>query len=344
MYSDDDRGPPTTPSLRGVEVRDRAVTVEVQDAPPISAIPSTRGRFLFALMRRMRELDRHDLPALPRAVLIVMADFADSNGVAWPAVATVAKTAGMSENTARKAIVALVKHGWLVVKTEATARSTARYIVRANGRSFQAQDGDDPGQDDRGSRGAPLDRGVHAVDPRGAGDGPQGCISERSGVQETDPRGSRGGPDPLTDPLSDPHKDPPNEAHNARAGALVPDGAQVGMFGGVVAEKPKRRKPALEVPLPADWRPTEIHEAFAKKHGLDLETEVFSFKGWAENKTRSGWNGTFSTRLANSVKWAGERKSVAATNAARASLFQRGGWSREDAERNAPSAAEGDEV
>ena len=49
--------------------------------------------------------------------------------------------------------------------------------------------------------------------------------------------------------------------------------------------------------------------AFYEQAGwhLDLDTEVFAFKGWAEGRTALSWNGTFSTRLANSVKWRSER-------------------------------------
>lgn len=69
----------------------------------------------------------------------------------------------------------------------------------------------------------------------------------------------------------------------------------------------KRRSPPVETPLPADWTPSKHHREYAHNLGLDLDTEVFSFKGWAEGRTAVSWNGTFSTRLANSVKWRNER-------------------------------------
>ncbi len=72
------------------------------------------------------------------------------------------------------------------------------------------------------------------------------------------------------------------------------------------AKKPRAKRvpaPAAEEPLPGDWQPTDAHRAFAAKHALDLDTELFGFRGWAEGKTAARWNGVFSTRLANSVKW-----------------------------------------
>jgi hypothetical protein len=59
--------------------------------------------------------------------------------------------------------------------------------------------------------------------------------------------------------------------------------------------------------MPSDWAPSEFHRKYAEQHGLDLENEVVSYKGWAEGKETGSWNGTFTTRLANEVKWRAER-------------------------------------
>ena len=72
--------------------------------------------------------------------------------------------------------------------------------------------------------------------------------------------------------------------------------------------KRKRQRPtAQEVPFPANWQPTEAHRDYATRHGLQLELEVDSFRGWAEGRTTVSWNGTFTTRLANQAKWNRER-------------------------------------
>lgn len=68
-----------------------------------------------------------------------------------------------------------------------------------------------------------------------------------------------------------------------------------------------KRAVAPEAPMPADWAPSEAHKAYAAKHGLNLQVEADGFKGWAEGRTALSWNGTFTTRLANSVKFRGER-------------------------------------
>lgn len=84
------------------------------------------------------------------------------------------------------------------------------------------------------------------------------------------------------------------------------------------AEKPKRRTKRaprpVEIPIPLDWSPTEKHVAYAAKHGLDLDREVEAFRGWADGRTQVSWNGTFTTRLANEVKWRRQRGVPAVPN------------------------------
>jgi len=70
----------------------------------------------------------------------------------------------------------------------------------------------------------------------------------------------------------------------------------------------RKRKHQPETALPPDWQPTEAHQAYAAKHGLQFELELDSFRGWAEGRTVVSWNGTFTTRLANQAKWNRERR------------------------------------
>jgi hypothetical protein len=65
----------------------------------------------------------------------------------------------------------------------------------------------------------------------------------------------------------------------------------------------RKRAVAQETQMPADWAPTDKHRAYATEHGLDLQLEVDAYRGWAEGRTTPSWNGTFTTRLANAVKW-----------------------------------------
>ncbi len=70
----------------------------------------------------------------------------------------------------------------------------------------------------------------------------------------------------------------------------------------------RRREVMSEVPIPDPFVPTDKHRAYCQQHGLDLELERDAFVGWAEGKTAASWNGTFSTRLANSVRFRRERQ------------------------------------
>jgi hypothetical protein len=70
--------------------------------------------------------------------------------------------------------------------------------------------------------------------------------------------------------------------------------------------KPKKAK-AVGTPLPADWKPSEAHEAYAKQRGIDLELTADAFRGNCDGKTAVSWNGRFSTWLANEAKWAKHR-------------------------------------
>jgi hypothetical protein len=72
-------------------------------------------------------------------------------------------------------------------------------------------------------------------------------------------------------------------------------------------KKPKREKPVGEHPLPDGWQPSAAHVAYAAKHGLRLDFEADAFRGWAEGRKALSWNGTFTTRLANSAKWGADK-------------------------------------
>lgn len=76
---------------------------------------------------------------------------------------------------------------------------------------------------------------------------------------------------------------------------------------------PKKRTSAKtsrkrEAPIPADWRPTEQHRAFAQEHRVDLELERVAFVGHFDGQNVKSPNGRFTTWLANSVKYKRERE------------------------------------
>jgi hypothetical protein len=89
------------------------------------------------------------------------------------------------------------------------------------------------------------------------------------------------------------------------------------------ARETRKRKPR-GTPLPEAWRPTESHQTFAAKHGLDVELAAVAFRGHAEQNAREAvsWNGAFTTWLAKQAEWNRQRGSKQA-------LVQQGGTIRE---------------
>lgn len=107
---------------------------------------------------------------------------------------------------------------------------------------------------------------------------------------------------------ADSQKEVPVTARARDSEERAKPGGQVTLPGVSAAPVARRRKvKPVERPMPADWQPTEAHRAYAAKHGVDLDAEVFGFRGWAEGRTQVSWNGAFATRLSNAVKWAKER-------------------------------------
>jgi DNA-binding transcriptional regulator YhcF (GntR family) len=60
----------------------------------------------------------------------------------------------------------------------------------------------------------------------------------------------------------------------------------------VARAKPAKTKPH---PLPADWKPTPEHRAFAAERGVDVDTEAEAFRAHAEAHAREAvvWNAAF---------------------------------------------------
>lgn len=241
MSAAEDMGPSTSRSGASAESHEKPVRVD-SARPPIS-----RGRFLFEHMNTVvRKLTAKQMPVEPRMVLTVMVDHANSEGVAWPSVETIASMSGVSEATARRALRKLVQHGWLTLLGGAGGgRTTARYRVNLHG--------------------CPLDTPVSGTT--------QGCQAATPGVSEGVPRGAPRIPDPHNDPHSDPHKKTP--VARVPAGARVcetrPTTMTMSLFGEPEPEalppatkKPRAArapKPAKEPPPPAAPKAAELYSA-----------------------------------------------------------------------------------
>lgn len=100
------------------------------------------------------------------------------------------------------------------------------------------------------------------------------------------------------EPKKEPTKEPSESAHGEAPETAAPS-AEPKRPG----TKRSKRAKAPEVPLPIDWTPSDAHRAYATKHGLDVEIVADAMRGWAEGRTTPSWNGTFSTWLANRVRW-----------------------------------------
>lgn len=70
-----------------------------------------------------------------------------------------------------------------------------------------------------------------------------------------------------------------------------------------MGSKKKKRAPKNDAQLPPDWAPSDSHRAYAKTHGVDLESSVSSFRLYFEGEERASWNKSFATWLGNRVIW-----------------------------------------
>ena len=74
--------------------------------------------------------------------------------------------------------------------------------------------------------------------------------------------------------------------------------------------KPTRaRRLRADVPLPADWQPTQAHADKARAKRLDLTHEADQFRNdaLAKGKHFADWSAAFHTWLGNAAKWRDER-------------------------------------
>ncbi len=298
MNATEETAPETSRSLRGAEGRDAAANVTVESVP---SQPLSRGRLLFAHMNTVvRCLTAKQMPVEPRMVLTVMVDHANSEGVAWPMVETVATQAGVSERTARNAIRDLERLGWLTALSgQKGGRISTRYRVNLTGRPF---DSEPRGAPRAPQGGAICPPGGQETPPRGAGRARQGGTACPPGGQGVPARAAPRAPDPHSDPLTDPHNEAPIYPHTPEATpAVAPAAPPPQAFALTPPEPPKAKRktpaPRADHPMPADWQTTPAHAALAKREGVHLEAQEERFRYWAEGKLSTSWNGRFSTWL-----------------------------------------------
>lgn len=95
--------------------------------PASSKSPISRGKLLFEIYRRTK---LGVMPAGCKLVLLVLADFVNENGVAWPSHDALMAACGCSIGTIKGAIDKLEDHGWIEVLSVGGGRESSRYRVQ----------------------------------------------------------------------------------------------------------------------------------------------------------------------------------------------------------------------
>ncbi|MFK4017265.1 DnaT-like ssDNA-binding domain-containing protein [Cobetia marina] len=88
--------------------------------------------------------------AFPRLLLLLMADYANEQGVCWPSVRRLSEEMSCSRSTVQRAIEALVEQGAMTVVARKTSagRQTSNFYRLAMGSDQQQQASDEPSPDD----------------------------------------------------------------------------------------------------------------------------------------------------------------------------------------------------
>lgn len=281
------------------------MTDEHDDAPPSER---TARAAIVALSRRLRTVAPKDLPIIDRAVLLAVAGRAHHDTwIAFPPVEWIAREAGTTVNTARRALDRLLASGWLGLESPANFRHSARYKIRTEPEAPSEVTQRHPSQGRaRGhaphpqrSRSAPSEvperslRGhaPHPADHRKITEE----ITERSqeGAHTRDEgQGERPTPKPTV--AFGPSETTPKGEETFR---LTPPGEE--------PEKPGkgRKRPAREIP--DDWQPNASALELGRKLGFDaarVATEADRMRDWArgDGKIKVDWHATFANWLRTS--------------------------------------------
>ena len=137
---------------------------------------------LFALIGRLDRVPQKAMGPRHRLLLVMLADFADELGRAWPSVAKLVQRTGQSRSTVQVQLGELRAAGWLGVEDRAASarQSSTVYLVRLEGSPLATRP--EPGPPARPDTGPAL---VH-------------------GSPEPGPPCPEPGPDPIRDPIPDP--------------------------------------------------------------------------------------------------------------------------------------------
>ena len=130
-------------------------------------------------MRWVRHIrDECDAPADVRALLLVMATYADAEGVCWPSLDRLAANLGIHRDSVKRRRNRAVELGWLVIRSPGRWKGTStRYQLQTKGSAYA------PLTD--GQRGAPVPaKGVRGYRSRGAWTHPELPRSSKKATTE----------------------------------------------------------------------------------------------------------------------------------------------------------------
>lgn len=196
---------------------------------------------LFAMMHTLEHVDGRTLPPHHRLLMLVLADFADERGKAWPSAVTLSQRTGQSRSTVEVMLVELEEAGWLGAERRGSGhrRLSTVYEVKTEGRAVRSEKARTPR---RAVDSTPRETGY--TEPRGTPrdgvDTPSvGVCDTPSGGINTPPRGV----DPLKTLSGEPLKERSAPVKPAPRAVGKPKQAELG-----IAE------PKPESPLQVLWR------------------------------------------------------------------------------------------
>jgi len=228
------------------------------------------------------------VPTTPRFVLVAMADYADHEGVCWPAVATLEGKTGLRERAVRAALKELRELGVIVPLTNGLGgkHTTTRYQLQLHKAAPPASSEPGKGAPDAGNDGDRVQEAQASEPAKGAPDackGARGAGNPASGAGKGAPRA----PEPSLTTI-----EPSGNRH------LVAAAPQR-----VRETDPKGHR------LPEDWAPSRADCAFAAELGLDADEVAAEFRDY--------WNGVpgargrkldWSATFRNSVRMQAKRR------------------------------------
>jgi hypothetical protein len=204
-----------------------------------------------------------NVPPTPSHVLLILANFADADGVCWPAIATITSKSRLSERAIRDALRVLEEAGCI-------AKLSAGKGGRATSTRYQLQ-----------LRNPAADAGYEKKTRQQA---PANGLDTR---QETPGKSSQK------------QQYPAAGAVNPAAGA--PDPSRTTSRKGVPPGRDLPLTPRAPAPLPLGWLPSEEDEAFAVATGLDPMATSEAFRDWYHGnvEVRGDWSAVWRTWCRN---------------------------------------------